>query len=100
MSFVTYLVNAPSEVLRATAAELPGTDFGTVAGGAVASVSFGCVMPTAADEMSARPVTHFVAPAVSDQRTGAQAPAIHDLVVTTSVSSGYPGQPSGHECDW
>lgn len=100
MSFVTDLVNAPLEVLRATAAELPGTDSATVAGGAAASVSFGCVTPTAADEMSATPVRHFVAPAVSDQRTGAQAQAIHDLVVTTLVSSGYPGQPSGHKCDW
>jgi PE family len=99
MSFVTQFVCAPSEMLGAVAVELPNAGSVTVATNVATSVPVSRMAPAAADEMSALPATDFVGPAGSDERIGAQAPAGHDAVVTTLVTSGDRGHQIGRQCD-
>ena len=75
------MVIAQSEMVLAVA-ELQDIDSAMLAGDAAASVPVGATMPVAGSGMSALTAAHFVAHGQGDEQISAQAPAVHDLLVT------------------
>jgi hypothetical protein len=83
------LVTTHPEALAVSAGKLKGLGSAMKAGNAAAAVPTTGVVPTAADEVSARVAMQFAAHAQMYQAMSAQAPAIlRQLVDVLTVSSG------------
>jgi hypothetical protein len=83
MSFVT----TQPEALSAAAGSLQGIGSGVNSQNAAAAAPTTCVVPAAADEVSALTAAQFVAHAQLYQAVSAQAAAIHEAFVNTLGTS-------------